>query len=554
MFEDIPLPPKQFRSEFVARSLSAGLWLCLINCFLALLYSAACCVIHPSILFSSEPVIFSTHFLSLLSQLDFFSAISLTLFSCCHSTKFCTFSSRYSKILAFLRRDSVAFICIYSILSWALVVTWGRHDYSLLLSPNTGQQNLVCLFYGLAFGLSAAFSFISSQSQVLSFPAIQQPKLFRIQIELASLSKRELISSLIRFWIASSFALLFLTALSPSWLLSHSTLSMVLVLLNPFFTLKIFLILTLSLIHNTLAWKLFNISHTHAYRFPCSANPFTSYLSLPEAVRSSSSLLARLAFQDLCSLALHSKQRRAVLFSLDAHTGQGDNWSQVYQACTRLLNEFIAKLDGECQEFPQIEAVASPFRSPSAQQMGAIASPTSSKSVSTHPDTRGSHTGVQDRIWEEFVRMLTAVKTFFQQSAVSRYFHDPLRLELYFRAYAEVGLYRWALVSLCELSSAAYYEDKYGLVQKNLSNTFTQLLTLSQQLEAHKPPTTLYSSRDAVDYRIRELNTLRAGMTASLASCLHRLALSYRCHLGSLGLSSEQQAKLVALARDHFSE
>ena len=554
MFEEAPCPPKPFRSEFIARTVSSALWLCLLNCFLALIYSIGSCVLHPTLLFSTDWLVLSPHSISLLIQLNIFSCLFVALFSSCYALKLQMFSSRYNKIVSFCSRQSVTFICIYSTLSWATVFTWRRHDYTLAFYPGERLEELVYLFYGLAFGIYTALSFIASQSNTLSFPVIQQPKLSRIQLEIFSFSKRHLFRSLLRVWVCSSVSLFLLTALSPDWLISHSAMSVLLLILNPIFLLKLCFILSLSLTQNTLAWKLFNISHTHAYRFPCAPNPFPSLLSLPEAVRTSSPLLMCLAFQDLCSLSLHSPQRRAAIFSLDAHTGQGDSWSHIFHACTRLINEFIAKLDTE--HSPDIsnhsDSIPCGFYSPTPKP--GSPDPIPSRSVSSGPCPPLPPRGLQERAWDEAVRLLVRMRRYLECSFLARYFHDPLRLSIYFGAYTEAGLYRWVLVSLSELATAAYQEDKYGLVQRNLSTIISQLLTLSQKLESHKPPSSLYSSQGAGDLKIRELNTLRAGVTSSVASCLHRISITYRSHIYSLGLSSEQQLRLVSLSRDHFSE
>ena len=552
MFEEASLPPRPFRSEFVARTVSAALWLCLVNFFLAIIFSVGSYILHPSLILLIECPAISPHSISLLIQLDLFSCLFITLFSSCYSLKLHMFPSRYKKIVSFFSRQSITFICIYAILSWANVITWRRHDYALLLSPADRLEELAYLFYGLSFGIFTAVSFLSSQSYTLSFPIIQQPKLSRIQLEIFSFSKRHLFHSLLRVWVYSSVSLLAFIALSPAWLVSHSTLSVLFQVLCPLFLLKLCLFLSLSLAQNTLAWNLFNISHTHAYRFPCAPNPFPTLLSLPEAVGTSNPLLTRLAFQDLCSLSLHSPQRRVALFSLDAHTGQGDNWSHTYHTCTHLINEFIAKLDSEpnADIRNHNDSIPGAFYSPNSKLSSS--DPATSRSVSTGPPPPSR--GLQERAWDEAVRLLVHVRRYLESSLLSRYFHEPLRLSIYFSAYEDAGLYRWALVSLSELATAAYQEDKYGLVQRNLPAIISQLLTLSQKLETHKPPSALYSSHSAADYKIGELNILRAGVTASVASSLHRISLTYRSHIYSLGLSSEQQLRLQALSRDHFSE
>ena len=544
MFEEYPFPPRPYRSEFVARSISTALWLCVLNFLLSVLYSFASCILHPSILFA-DWIIISPHFLSLLLQLNLFSCLFIVLFSCCYSLKFNLFPTRYQKLSSFLSKQSITFLLIHSTLSWAHVVTWRRHDYS----SGERTEELVYLYYGFLFGLSTAVSTLSSQSNTLSFPIIQQPKLFRIQLEILSFSKRDLIHSIFRIWLLSSFSLILLTSLSPDWITSQSVLSTILVILNPVFLLKLNFILTLALIQSSLCWRLFNVSQTHAYRFPCSYSPFPSLRSLPEAIGTSSPLLTRLAFQDLWSLSLHSEQRRSGIFSLDAQTGQGDNWSHVYHACTRILNEFIAKLDGQSEQNLN-DSVTGSFYSP-------IRSPqpvTTSKSVSTGSYPPLLPRGLQDRLWDQATGLLIRAKHNLKQSFIARYFTEPLKLEIFFSAYSDAGLYRWALVSLSELCTTAYQEDKYGLIQKNLSAVISQLLTLANKLEAHKPPSTLYASQEIMDHRIHALNTLRPGITSSLSCCLHRISLTYHSHIYSLGLSTDQQLKLVSLSRDHFME
>ena len=205
----------------------------------------------------------------------------IVLFSCCYSLKFNLFPTRYQKLSSLLNKQSITFLLIHTTLSWAHVVTWRRHDYS----HGERTEELVYLFYGFLFGLSTAISTLSSQSNTLSFPIIQQPKLFRIQLEILSFSKRDLLHSIFRIWLLSSFALLFLTSLSPDWITSQSLLSTTLIIFNPIFLLKLNFILSLSLVQSSLCWKIFNISQTHAYRFPVPYSPFPDLpgLSLSEA-------------------------------------------------------------------------------------------------------------------------------------------------------------------------------------------------------------------------------------------------------------------------------
>ena len=528
----------------MARSISTALWLCVLNFLLSVLYSFASCLLHPSVLLA-DWIIVSPHFLSLLLQLNLFSSLFIVLFSCCYSLKFNLCPTRYQKLSSLLNKQSVTFLLIHTTLSWAHVVTWRRHDYS----SGERAEEIVYLFYGFLFGLSTSISTLASQSNTLSFPIIQQPKLFRMQLEIFSFSKRDLLHSIFRLWLLSSFTLILLTSLSPDWITARSVISTTLIIFNPVFILKLNFILALALIQSSLCLRLFNVSQTHAYRFPCSYSPFPSLLSLSEAIRTSSPLLTRLAFQDLWSLSLHSEQRRSGLFSLDANTGKGDNWSHVYHACTRLLNEFTAKLEGESEQ-NQNDSIAGSFYSPIRSPQTA----TTSKSVSTGSYPPIPPRGLQERLWDQAAGLLLQTKHSIKQSFLSRYFTEPLKLEIFFSAYADAGLYRWALVSLSELCTAAYQEDKYGLVQRNLSAVISLLLTLANKLEAHKPPSALYASRGVTDRRIRELNTLRLGVSSSLSFCLHRISLTYHSHLYSLGLSPEQQLKLISLSRDHFME
>ena len=237
---------------------------------------------------------------------------------------------------------------------------------------------------------------------------------------------------------------------------------------------------------------------------------FTAPLDSPEpalvlaGLSSSSALLRLLSLRLLSSLARLSPQLRSQVFSLSQPGGHPANWKLVSSVCLGNISALLP---------PKKEAAPAPAPAPATQYKTIITSPT------MRPLTGSGGTKLEDlRVSgsQPAPRLLSLSASLDKLKKVGG---APLsQADNLLAIIASIDL-------ISELVCHSLTEDKFGVVQRDLSLVITQLCQLDLELAGKK---------------VQDCATVKQ----AVKSGLYRIAIKFGPHIADLGLSSTLAAKL----------
>lgn len=268
--------------------------------------------------------------------------------------------------------------------------------------------------------------------------------------------------------------------------------------------------------------------------------------SLSKALISDCDLLKHLAYYDFSKMASSSFQRRAEYFVLSQPGGHPHNWNEISDKCLAVLDDFGKRLNEALPNArqpvqPAKEEPAAPVlfstTNNNARPLATKAKPESKKDNNKDGAT---NSGVQELMLQK-ARASFPVKLFNQ--AV-----DKLNKNALFNTApdakarcvcAQSQIIIWAVEGLSHLITASIDEDRFGVVQKDLSKVIIALLTLQQTVERHKGVTVT-----AKKNRFEPFLQLKQELRVAIKSSLYRITVAFGDHLNSVALPLEYQKRI----------
>ncbi|XP_062513902.1 nucleoporin NDC1-like isoform X2 [Corticium candelabrum] len=550
-------------------------WHCLIGPLLSLLFTAMCCLRPSTALTSvsdwwSNVVSLRFWFFcaasSLLSSLctawfAFATTVELEVSKTRAKLYFKPFATRFWVLIGIhcLTGTVTGLLSesLHNNLSYAVFMSIKSHD-SLEDAHNIGViwNQRISGALGCWLGLYAATKSIWEGKHCIRFPLLQQHRLYRAKNNLRhvfSSSSKTAFQAIGWFYAVNIIGNLMFLDVFFGW----KELMNVSVLCH-----GIVLSLFLGLYWN-IGKLLFMVFLTQPVVFPVAED--CSQHCLTEALKAADSPI-HLAYLDLVSVA-NSYSRRQTVFSVSQPGGQPKVWQSVSKECTKLLNDLTVQLGvklpeepslsqpqtqsllvGRCQRdwndmpLPSVPGLLMYRRNLGHHDTELWSASTVSHGLSGMGRQQASHqlTNISNRASQRhvYVNKLLAFKNvarsvverLMKNAAISYLFTELPNVEPNTHL-ANCQCQLWAVEALCGLVIASCKEDKYGVVQMELSNIITCLLSLLKAVD-------LYTKQPIP--AIQEELSLKFELKSALQQGLSGIGLTFKHHLKDLNLPPDQ--------------
>ncbi|CAB4058059.1 HCFC [Lepeophtheirus salmonis] len=229
-------------------------------------------------------------------------------------------------------------------------------------------------------------------------------------------------------------------------------------------------------------------------------------------------LLRHLACQDFALSANTSPSRRTTFFTLSQPGGHPYNWNSIRTQCEVAINDFtesLLKITNPKKESPPQIQSPQPI---SDLRMRRLVNPPVPKSTPALEK-------------KDKITSLTAIP-------------DAVRVRSVFAQHSETLM--WIIEGLSSLIAHSVKEDRYGVVQKDLSNVLSLFFNLQQVIERHKGM--------AVNARKNKSETkdshIKNSLRNTLKKCLYRITIAYKDNISDIpGLVHRASAKNEEFSR-----
>lgn len=370
-------------------------------------------------------------------------------------------------------------------------------DYNYLFETCTSESNYICFYnekhlfvilHGLCIGCLYSFKYFLHWNYV-EFPIIQQPKIHIIKPKLFKLFYESLWNSikLIRwiypvYYILGTFLKQFISSFSGLRCSEKSSLTTTMELLD----LKLFVICWISISLLYLKWRtficLYQVFITEKYTFCIECNDsddMKKYIVIGLRCEEFP-LFQYLSYIDLSLLANQSYERRREIFGISQPGGHPYHWDAIYTECTTQIKSFLKQLKEN-----------------------------SNSGISSVGYSDASSLSPLSNFWIK-------LKMYFTMELPGLKLRKLYCLPVIF-----------SIKALCRLISASYNEDKYGVVQRSLTEILSLLFALHGTMEKEKIPK---QHKDMC-----EIEHFRQCITNGI----YHIVCTFKDHLHSLPLSPE---------------
>uniref|UniRef100_A0A914ZQL9 Nucleoporin NDC1 n=1 Tax=Parascaris univalens TaxID=6257 RepID=A0A914ZQL9_PARUN len=256
--------------------------------------------------------------------------------------------------------------------------------------------------------------------------------------------------------------------------------------------------------------------------------------TLPNALESSCINLKAFAFWDLRKLSASNYQRRMVLFSLSQPGGHPRNWNAVSVACMKVLERIKRIVDEENARI-RLENFVSLNRI-SNGTVSKIGGPTM-----LLPNRLRRDQDLCRRILKDQPVDNTTMATSNDTSGATLWHRIKLRLAKERRIITAIDetLAMLSIESLCMLIWHSYEEDRYGVVQKDLSAIISLMLQLVVSFDRY-----IRNIKPAREEQQSPGESVYYLLNNALCSALSRIVAKFRESLKAIQLSAEELALL----------
>ncbi|GAB1606776.1 nucleoporin NDC1-like [Argonauta hians] len=567
MTANSPSLDQWFYHEVYRWRCGAGIWWsAILTIVVSLAYVVSCYFLQLSDYFGAYFTVRVFFFIVLTAALH----VTVALYNSLHYTVVPRISTtRLSTILELFHLWSVLQGIVYTVSSLLVTVfaSWIMSDtFSTLAVPCTTHSAATYLNDNKLFLLTAAIyqgllfhlRFYTNHYNYTPFQIIQQAKFFQVKSQLVPVFYQcagQVLKQLLCFYVIFYFL-----GDIPRDLTSHlcrlsicpaTSLSSIQSLLQPQLFLQSFLLGTFVYFTWHLAAILLKTYLTESYEFrveagldhlsdkclhnalTCNTNPWIQYLG----------------FLDLLQLSKFSFTRRQVLFSATFPGCHPKNWNQIYQVCLQNLR----RLKDATQEFNHnalFQAAIPQKNTPSWFHRENLSTGRYMKATSLGTlNHNESDTGMLSPHRENKptkISLQTKIVEFLKKKPVFGYFLRELPDAAPRKLFSQAQIHIWTVEAMSRLVAASFTEDSLGIVQQNLPEILTVLISLYENVERHfKLTSTLGRRGMAGAYSYHDL-ALRQLFRSTLKSAIYRIVDAFgKCVLDfRLGHETQRRLKL----------
>jgi len=260
--------------------------------------------------------------------------------------------------------------------------------------------------------------------------------------------------------------------------------------------------------------------------------------NLLEGVASEDNLLATLCLQNLSDEVADKVNVRREIFALSLPGGHPHSWNKILDVC----NKNHVEVSNEISKLISPPPPESPVDQPAAgQAASAILAPNMRRLAPLSPIKQDETQEVKTvslieklNIWCEGV--LESLK---KRPLLGWLVKEPQDLA-YRLIFAKSQAAIFSVEILSHIVSASIKEDSYGVVQKDLPNILTDLLSLEQNIDRCRGLGVVYRKKtgDLPDVHLKQ------ELKCAVKSALFRIVLSFKDHILAVPLSPEFSIKI----------
>lgn len=299
------------------------------------------------------------------------------------------------------------------------------------------------------------------------------------------------------------------------------------IVFNPFVFYCLWLLNAFIFFNNLILKSLFNIYLTTKIDFPIVSSTSTKQhdvFTLKDAISTDNiPLIQYMGYYDLNVISQFDASRRKQIFSLSYPGGHPYTWREISQEALKLITDTIN----------QLEKITNANKSNTATDN---AKPTIEKyyskmrplSITHYIDEKNSNANkkLKDNIFSKITNSLKSIR-------VVAYFAEEMtekQMESALQHYQALGL---ACYSLSNLAAASKLDDKYGVVQQDLSIIIISLLQLNVAL--NKMTVVINKKTNSSILRIKKY------LASVVKSSLYKLSINFGLYSRDLNLSSDDE-------------
>ncbi|CAH1983183.1 unnamed protein product [Acanthoscelides obtectus] len=481
-------------------------------------------------------------------------------------------STRFQSFLSVLSiRNFVLLILnvvIGATLVWLFSSLGGGHYQSLTRNCNKlhyclNEGSFMLIISGIWSGLYY-FTKIYVSKKHLSFPVIHQRKLLQFKAQLVPLLKESIISS---FWPTFYFVIIYMfwgESLADSFRNMFSLLKEkdCYIGIQAYFCMWIFA--ALYNFNMNLMQFFFNLFLTEPVEFPMQHVP--NSLCLQECLNVSEwPIIQNLACYDLNNLALNSKSRRQVFFTLSQPGGHPHNWNHLVENVLKLFQEYTNQIDKSAvvtenmpkaalqpqnlfqHNYPAIKsAIKSPERYQNFRNMSLMYNTGLDEEITVEitrvPINWNLIQNLIDKIKQKVNSAISVIKILL---GINFLFGELPQANIQ-TCLANGYVIIWASQGISDIVCASLVEDQYGIVQKDLPAIINTLVQLKHALDKlNKIPALTRKMAGYNDFNFKMKNAVNYAVRRSLFN----ICKTFGKYLNDLPLSKDTVFYLQTLYR-----
>ncbi|KAF9940330.1 Nucleoporin NDC1 [Modicella reniformis] len=291
------------------------------------------------------------------------------------------------------------------------------------------------------------------------------------------------------------------------------------------------------------------------------------------------SLITYHAFQELSYLTGYDPARRAEIFSEAEAANVPSSWQQISKHCVHVLNKATSRVNQSCTKVPSTAFTVAPqtlnntfrrrlppgqggafetnifrasrhdnffdnFKGASTEEILAKSRIEADKALADANSGKRPNLGTRDRVELVAFRWLTKnlEDLVFKYPEIQKRLSDIPSSEL-FHAIEDFQLIIWCFQSLARLVVASYKEDRYGVVQRDISKILEAMLGLLMSLEhflftegrLDKVASNPYCAHVNAQ---RLVNNHSLALVQALKTSIYQIVIAFRGQLGEFVLAS----------------
>uniref|UniRef100_A0A1B6JQP8 Nucleoporin NDC1 n=1 Tax=Homalodisca liturata TaxID=320908 RepID=A0A1B6JQP8_9HEMI len=479
-------------------------------------------------------------------------------------------STRFQKICKVFSVRNLLLLLLHMVIGatifWIYITISGKSYESLTkqcYESTMNKNSEICLverkFFLMLGGIWLGMYYFANDymfgSRALTFPLIQQYKFYRMKAALKQNIQKSVkesilptVTFLILYYLYGGYVRNKFIELTL-YRLDSEPIDSITGLMNINLVLSLWLFSSIFIVALQMMELLFNVYLTEHCSFPITlaTSPSQNCMSLIDALKKSNiPIVHHLGYLDLFILSAKCQQKREEIFTLSHPGGHPHSWNGIFLECTNLVKQFTSDLNQTLKEATSTEKeVAKPLAEEvtnfhfHSHNMRKLASPMGNTDI-VNVKPKEYQSGVEIAFLYVQNWLITKLQQLYKKPYVAYFFlESPTSRINYLLCQCQPVI--WAVESLAFLAAASLTEDRYGIVQQDLSEIITLIITLKQVLDKLFKQNLIVKKsfpNDPLDVQMKYL------LRSSVKRSLYRISVNFGPYIRDLKLPVDVEVQM----------